>query len=43
MKGVILGMADTFTGETLRFVRQTWRYPVGAGVQTGDDRERDRL
>ena len=45
MKGVIVGMADTFTGETLRFLRQTWRHPVGAGVQTvgiGDYRSEPR-
>ena len=33
MKGTILGMPDTFTGVTLRFLRGTSRYPCGSSVQ----------
>ena len=33
MEGAILGMPDTFTGVTLRFLRGTSRYPCGASVQ----------
>ena len=33
MEGTILGMPDTFTGVTLRFLRGTSRYRCGASVQ----------
>ena len=33
MEGTILGMPDTFTGVTLRFLRGTSRYPCGNSVQ----------
>ena len=33
MEGTILGMPDTFTGVTLRFLRGTSRHPCGASVQ----------
>ena len=33
MEATILGMPDTFTGVTMRFLRETSRYPCGASVQ----------
>ena len=33
MEGAILGMPDSFTGVTLRFLQGTSRYPCGVGVQ----------
>ena len=32
--GTVVGMPDTFTGDTMKFLRQTHRYPCGNGVQT---------
>ena len=34
MKGVILGMPDTFTGTTLRFLQKVSRYTYGNSVQS---------
>ena len=28
-----MGIPDTFTGVTLKFLRETWRYPCGRSVQ----------
>ena len=33
IKGLILGMPDSFTGVTLSFLREMSRYPCGKGVQ----------
>ena len=33
VQGTVVGMPSTFTGETLRFLRRTSRYPCGNGVQ----------